>query len=346
MEIGKRNRVKTDKLRELEETNAQKEEQKRQIAAEALLLFNPPEETPVSSQGVPYKLSTGNIDLTAVSMTKLINQLYGEDMVSKWKNSSKRPRYGRHAYEISSATTQCMNTIGRAEDSGGCWICGFAFNDEIPYMRPNCDHILPVAQAVFFLGLYSTRKVIPNEMPELKDTIYKLEYAWAHGACNILKSNINFIQEKIDPVHKTPIWTVNQENIDYLLKNIQSTKTADLSAIVSQITNPKKWFDARRKDVYERVEKITNFISRPAEPGLGDLTVLAGWSSLVDPTSMTDEFLDFINVSLPPNVIATSRRKRTLSDTESDPPAKRMKMVGTRRRNRRYRKTLKNRRHK
>lgn len=300
---------------------------KQQVAAEALLLLNP---STKSSIGVPHTDSTNNLDIVSSKMTDIINQLYGENMVNEWKNSAKRPRYGRDIYEISSIPTQCKNTLGRAEDAGGCWICGFPFDNNVPHMRPSCDHVLPVAQAVFFLGLYSTRKVIPTEKQELKDTIYKLEYAWAHRGCNILKSNINFIKEATDPIHKIPQWTVDEANINQVLRTIQKT-------------NSKEWFDTRRRSIIERVKKITDFISRPEEPGLGNLTVLAGWASLVDPTSMTDDFLDFIDVKLPPNVVATSRRKRSMSpSSDTDPPAKRMRVGATRRRKiRKSRKTYK-----
>lgn len=320
------------------------ENKKRQVAAEALLLLNPSEASK-SSVGVPHAVSTGNLDAVTSKMTDVINQLYGENMVKEWKQSAKRPRYGRDIYELSSATTQCMNTIGSPEKAGGCWICGFAFDNDIPYMRPNCDHILPVIQAVFFLGLYSTRKVIPTNKEELKNMIYELEYAWAHAGCNILKSNIVLIKETIDPITKTPKWSVDEENVEKLLTTIKTTKTADLAEIQSKITDPKEWFGTQKGNVIDRVKKITDFISRPEEPGLGNLTVLAGWASLVDPTSMSDDFLNFIDVKLPPNVLSVSRRKRSLSqtsDTEQPQPAKKLKVGATRRRKiRKSRKTYK-----
>lgn len=316
------------------------ENKKRQVAAEALLLLNP-SEVPRSSIGVPHAVSTDNVEIITAKMTDVINQLFGEDVVKEWKQSAKRPRYGRDIYELSSATTQCMNTIGTPEEAGTCWICGFPFDNDIPYMRPNCDHILPVAQAVFFLGLYSTRKVIPTEKQDLKDTIYTLEYAWSHSGCNILKSNIVLIKETIDPTTKTPKWVVDSTNVEKLLRTIEKSKTADLTEIQTQITDSKTWLDTRKIKVIERVQKITDFISRPEEPGLGNLTVLAGWASLVDPTSMSDDFLDFIHVNLPPNVITAVKRKRSSSSEESlSPPEKKLK-VGATRRKRKIRKSRK-----
>jgi hypothetical protein len=302
---------------------------KRQLAAEALLLLNP-EEALTSSVGVPHTVSTGNLDIVTSRMTDIINLLYGKKLVEEWRDSAEKARLGRDIYEISTATTQCMNTVGRAEDAGGCWICGFSFDSNVPGMGANCDHILPVAQAVFFLGLYSTRKTIPTEPTTMNDTIYKLEYAWAHMGCNILKSNRMFIHGSQDPIHKTPIWSVDTNEIKKLLLDIKGSKVETLQAVQKQIVNPQKWLDTRTKAMTKKIKKITDFISRPEEPGLGDLTVLAGWASMVDPTSMTDEFLDFIHVDLPPNVVSAKRRKRSLSpasDTEQPPPAKRSRSV-------------------
>jgi len=327
---------------ELKKKQLEIENTKRQVAADALLLLGQPE-TVKPSKGVPYKPSTHNLDVVTAKMSDLINQLYGRKIVDEWKVSAKRPRRGRDIYEVDDATTQCMNTIRGPEEAPGCWICGFAFDRNIESMRPNCDHILPVAQAVFFLGLYSTRKVTPTEIQKLNDTIYHLEYAWAHSACNIQKSNMIFINETEDPVLKTPQWTVNTTSIEELLQKIEKGTAAGLLPIQKQIVDSTKWHTSRLKSITDKVKKITDFISRPEEPGLGNLTVLAGWASLVDPTSMTDDFLDFIDVKLPPNVLATSRRKRSMSpSSDTDPPAKRMRMGATRRRKiRKSRKTYK-----
>jgi hypothetical protein len=301
------------------------------------------EQTPIhtSSTGLPFLPSTQGLKITEERMGKVVKSMFGKDVLNEWSKPS------RDIYEGSNPTTQCNNTIGEATKDTPCWICGIHVDvtGTMEGMSPICDHVLPIAQAVFFLGLYSTRKIQPSEdMPSISNTIYKLEYEWSHHICNAEKSNILLLQETIDPVTNTPVWSPDTNAIRSVLARIQATEREGSATLKELISKTPDWFKKRVNEISLRVKTITDFINRPAEPGLGNLTELAGWASLVDPTSMTDAFLDKIKVSLPPNV--TSRKRRTLS--EGDRPIsphlskKRRTMSASGRHRKRNRKTRRN----
>ena len=259
--------------------------------------------------GVPHAKSTEGIEVYKERMGTIIKTLFPQEVRVKWGKP------GRAIYEGSSPTTQCNNTIKPATKDTLCWLCGIKVNLSRTRasngMKPICEHVLPIAQAVFFLGLYSTRKIQPSEgMPDIPREIIELEYDWSHEVCNGEKSNIVLIKEE-SLSDGTPSWSPDTDAITALLNKIENSTRADSATLKKLISQTPGWLGYRQTAIFERVKKVTDFINRPAEPGFGNLTELAGWASLVDPTSMTDKFLDQINVSLPENVRnRTNKRKR------------------------------------
>jgi hypothetical protein len=84
----------------------------------------------------------------------------------------------RKFFEYSRPTVQCNAVVSYKTE---CWICGNAFNPTYPALSPQCEHILPIAQGVIFLELYTSRKgTVTDAM--------KLEYDWAHAICNQVKN--------------------------------------------------------------------------------------------------------------------------------------------------------------
>jgi hypothetical protein len=61
--------------------------------------------------------------------------------------------------------------------------------------RPECEHILPVAEARWYLDLFSTSH--PSD-----GRILKLEYAYAHRVCNQAKRDDSFIKNEGDSIWK------------------------------------------------------------------------------------------------------------------------------------------------
>ena len=329
-----RNAAKTFKAKEnaeeivLKKENRVTTQQKNELDAAIGLLQLGEQPRILMPQEVPYFSSTGNMKILDVRMGNLIKGIFGNKMVNDWKKSG-RNRVGRHIYELASVNTQCIETIGDAHVAKDCWICGFPLDLRYPHQRsnelkPSCDHVLPIAQAVFFIGLYSTRHRTEHEKTHgnFKKDILALEYAWSHLGCNIEKQHTVLIKETIH--NHAPVWSPNEHNISKMLTDI--VKSSHTPEVNEQITHYRggvhEWVKHRKEKIHHRVELITNFINRPAEDaGLGNLTVLAGWASLVDPSSMSDNFLDFIHVNLP-GVVRNKRQTRRASQQTRKRPTR------------------------
>ena len=113
--------------------------------------------------------------------------------------------------------TQCSNVIGRCETADCmCWLCGqpiFLTSEGIPFdptlsniiepdeCSPECEHVLPIMQAILILGgLYSqTIKVADKPFFNyLQKEVFPYEYKWSHSYCNNLKSDEMFIDSTGD----------------------------------------------------------------------------------------------------------------------------------------------------
>jgi hypothetical protein len=258
--------------------------------------------------GVPHGRAIQGVNAYKDRMGAIIKTLFPQQVLDEWGKP------GRAIYEGSSPQTQCTNTIPKATNNTPCWLCGIKVDLSKTLfktgMKPICEHVLPIAQAVFFLGLYSTRIVRPSEgMPNIPKQIIKLEYDWSHEVCNGEKSNIVLIKE-VTRNDGTPSWAPDTDAITGLLNKIKNSARTDSGTLKELISNTPGWLGKRETAIFERVKKVTDFINRPAEPGFGNLTQLAGWASLVDPTSMTDAFLSQIDVSLPDNVTSATKKRR------------------------------------
>ena len=83
---------------------------------------------------------------------------------------------------------QCLAVLKDADPSNfSCWICGGRFSHLT--RQVHCEHILPVAQGVIFLELYS------RHHPDTISEAMKVEYAWAHNVCNLKKGKMVLIKQ-------------------------------------------------------------------------------------------------------------------------------------------------------
>lgn len=92
----------------------------------------------------------------------------------------------RHFFEQTKTSLQCERVVSRKET---CWLCGNPFNDAIPDLKAQCEHVLPVAQGVIFLKLYNTKTAGLKEAEAVR-----LEYEYAHAICNRIKSDVVLIK--------------------------------------------------------------------------------------------------------------------------------------------------------
>ena len=221
------------------------------------------------------------------SLTSLLVSIYGEDAVKQWKESGKPIR---NIWELSPPEIQCKRTIGQPSL---CWLCGGNFDLSKEGLTPQCEHVLPIAQSVFFLSLYSSKKAKDYDPGD--ETLFKLEYDWAHSICNNLKSALLFIT----PVKKAS-GTVSGMRVDSKMVNIFLTRLSKLNSskdgmdyIKSRLATPQQ-IDIQTIAVSKRLQKIVDFINEPISRGEGNLQLLAQSSSYVNPTTVHPVFRDLM----------------------------------------------------
>lgn len=277
--MEKRKRTLTPKMLEYQNEEREKEHKKIEKVANILRSFR--EETLIP-EGSYFSVTGPDIKITDSRMTKIFKRLFGDEITKEIKTPRK-------AYENTVSKKQCDNIIGKMTKDATCWICGIEFDNTDEGMKSVCEHILPIAQAVFFLGLYSTRKHKSDETDiKMGDKILLLEYGWAHNTCNGEKSDMLLIKEV---EQNPPVWDVDVEKIEELLKKIQNSTRSDSTSLKIIIKESSGWFDERKEKMISRIKEIVNFINRTeGDESLGDLVTLAGWASFVDPDSMTPNF--------------------------------------------------------
>lgn len=178
--------------------------------------------------------STTTQTLTDLNLTALAYTIFGEKyirelMINKIINTV------RDIWELSTPTTQCENIIGKTTSTTKCWICNLPLGSE-EGLTPECEHVLPIAQAVLYLGLFSVsavKKIFPAEMfvlPGETSNALKLEYRWAHRVCNQIKNDDSYL----DYNQKTGKYVVNGDKIRDLLKRIK-TNTRSYGAAIKPL---------------------------------------------------------------------------------------------------------------
>ncbi len=218
-------------------------------------------------------------EYTEIGLQDFAVLLFGEDAVKEVKKKMDV----REIWNISTNTTQCNNVIGKSNAETDCWICGLKINDE-PGMKPECEHILPVAQAVIYLSLYSSKKP-PTNPDERK--ILEMEYGWAHTVCNQDKSDICCI------INSGESAVVSDKNIKYILNKIYTSNRADALALKRSLKGlyPTigSFISARLEAVKERYQRIVNFLNPSVGENRFKLTILAGLVTAMDYTNIHDE---------------------------------------------------------
>jgi hypothetical protein len=157
----------------------------------------------------------GGSNIASISLTDFIRQSFGQDFIDTLKEYDLTTR---DLFELSTPTTQCTNIIGDCIDPSKCmcWLCGLPVymneagtrvtkkEDIADKFYPECEHVLPIIQAVLILGgLYSeSRKQVPDETwNHMIEKTLPLEYKWSHHLCNHTKSDLVFIDNKGNILH-------------------------------------------------------------------------------------------------------------------------------------------------
>ena len=127
-------------------------------------------------------------ELFTIKASDLALLNFGPTHVSLWETNY--PGDGvRGIFELGDVDEQCNNTVGRVViGTTLCWICGMPIwgdTSDLPCgdqngHSPECEHILPVAQAAVFLQLY--------DKSNAQSDLFKYEYDWSHKTCNQTKN--------------------------------------------------------------------------------------------------------------------------------------------------------------
>lgn len=191
------------------------------------------------------------------------------------------------------AEKQCIGAISD-EPKNLCWLCGLETNPQDIDLIESCDHVLPIAQAVMFLGLFRYPDVLDKFVDEIKaynpetqdrigpaiakfnenlthtpQTVIKMEYAWSHKCCNLVKNNSVFIKIQ-DPNESIIQWEVNELNIKNTLNNLltdpRCLKLRNLKGYPRSLDQQKEWSNTSRDNIVKH--KIQNILihlnSKPA----------------------------------------------------------------------------------
>lgn len=194
---------------------------------------------------------------------------FGPERIALWLSNNHTIR---SIWEHSEPTEQCRSGAGGEE--GQCWICGTAIDPEATHEgydqgAPECEHILPIINAVQVLSLYSEHAVTTEVISKAEQNKYSLEYAWAHSHCNQLKSDDIYLKS-VNPETVAP----DPRKWDALLTKIISNprggkfKEASeefvrkLNAYIARYPGGMgKWREDRRKVFMEKYGKITDHIN-------------------------------------------------------------------------------------
>ena len=199
-------------------------------------------------------------------------------------------------------TSRILNVLDpkdRRYRTSRCWLCGLPLGprDGPIELRPQCEHILPVALAATYFGIDS------SQHPYLADYLDK-NYAWAHASCNAYDkahfdaNTINPLviydeeNQELIPQEKTYARIVNgwgnNTGIKNRLRNI--TILGNLTAIELET-----WAKFRIDTIYDTYVSLTSEIYKNLKvaPNIYALGLVATYSENI--TKYVDDAIEAIN---------------------------------------------------
>lgn len=159
----------------------------------------------------------------------------------------------RSVIEPLTASKQCMQTIGKCGNPCICWLCGNKIKPETDSIH--CDHVLPIIRAIMFSAIKSTKKIENrNEFEPEKLNQYLMEsYNYAHGLCNIKKSDAIMIKMGTSSI------VYDEEEGLALARKIYDVIPYNLPK------NKELWIKEQSKKYREKIEKLLVPINKEIE---------------------------------------------------------------------------------
>jgi len=279
-----------------------------------------------------------NISCYEQKLTVMAKYMFGNNSVKAFTKGVKDaegnfiifPNEIRKVWELTDETIQCNNIIGKWNLGTDCWICGYttvksksakrqkrdsiggakrkrepsedSSTKENPTgIEPTCDHVLPVAQARFFLDLYnpSIKPISPESQ-----AVLKLEYEWAHRYCNEVKGDTPYI--KNIGTDEEPVWEPDTDAMTEDLNRIYSGlrnplyysrynegKAVLLEKIGSSKIAKNRWLQERQPIMKKRMQAIADHVNKK-EKGIGRLIVLAGTANCMNPKNIRSTMIEIM----------------------------------------------------
>jgi hypothetical protein len=290
-------------------------------------------------------------ELFKIGLQELCCLAFGTERIALWIT---RKGTVRKIFEQEDPEDQCNGTIGEA-GVRPCWICGMEIDPTETHptkaqiaagkttnpFAPECEHILPIAQAAIFIDLF---KRTPEGISGDRSYIYELEYDWAHSACNQTKSDEVYVDgvlaAPVGPFASLPLIDTNDFNglLKRILAGSRDNREGEfVDALrayiasdygepgVSERTAIKEWKEDRMEiftDKYEAIYRFINNINKAAAPGLFTLALISCAMQL--PNRIKDREKRII-LGLPVEAEGGSRRRkrRTRRRTSSFLPYRR-----------------------
>ena len=130
---------------------------------------------------------------------------------------------------------------------------------------PQCEHILPVMQAFLILGGLYWTKTFEDLTPEEQEQLKKIEYAWSHAHCNLIKSDKNLFTEGGGggggggaagagaAGAGADVASLDIEMVDRLLKQVWKEVPSIKSAVAS---DKKQWMNEREAAIATKIQPL------------------------------------------------------------------------------------------
>ena len=122
-------------------------------------------------------------------LTNILSFIHGASTLDKLNSKRITPR---KTLERGTPDSQCNSVIGsityetpytlkKPDTITKCWLCGLTLIENEGH-KPECEHILPIAEAAMFLELHNSKR-------EYSKLVEK-EYGWSHQICNRVKGDM------------------------------------------------------------------------------------------------------------------------------------------------------------
>jgi hypothetical protein len=248
-------------------------------------------------------------DCAIIGLKELAYSVFSKGAVDKYLEGVPKAKISkkiRQIWELTGIEAQCNAIIGTPiNNETKCWICGFEVDEKVNGLKPSCEHILPVAQARFFLDLYNP----DYELTAGKQELLSLEYGWSHFFCNLMKGSGSYIKTTGDSSSNI-VWRPNRKSILKTIDNILDYNTRNTgekprhfkesnNVILSRIKGSREaWRQSRIDDIInQKINPILEYLQGPRmESGRAGLIMIAGVASCMDEKKIRSEFNKFLEV--------------------------------------------------